>query len=100
MQSFGLCYPQHVKKQHFGSYQAQSVIFYFFLQSYEKKISNKEQAFISLFGPSGSGKRHLIFEWLNIGVLNQHLTKLFIFININNLLMFKCKEKTLNVSKE
>ena len=55
-----------------------------------KIISTKEQVFISLVGPSGSGKSHLIFEWLKIGTL----TKCFIFIIIINLFMDKCKEKT------
>ena len=60
-----------------------------------KIISTKERVFISLVGPSGSGKSHLIFEWLKI-----RLTKFFIFINIINLFMDKCKEKTLSLSKE
>ena len=33
-----------------------------------KIISTKEQTFISLVGPCGSGKSHIIHEWLTIGV--------------------------------
>ena len=32
-----------------------------------KIISTKERIFISLVGPSGSGKSHLIHDWLIIG---------------------------------
>ena len=32
-----------------------------------KLISTNERVFISLVGPSGSGKSHLIFDWLEIG---------------------------------
>ena len=62
-----------------------------------KKISTKERVFISLVGLSGSGKSHLIFEWLKIGTFQP---KFYIFINIINLFMDKCKEKTLSLSKE
>ena len=31
-----------------------------------KIISTKERIFISLVGPSGSEKSHLIFDWLKI----------------------------------
>ena len=58
-----------------------------------KTISTKERVFILLVGPSGSGKSHLIFEWLKLVHFNQSLTKVFIFINIINLSMDKCKEK-------
>ena len=33
----------------------------------DKIISSKERDFISLVEPSGSGKLHLIFDWLKIG---------------------------------
>ena len=65
-----------------------------------KIISSKEQVFISLVGPSGSGKSHLIFEWLKIGTFQPKFDKTFFFINIINLFMDKCKEKTLSLSKE
>ena len=62
-------------------------------------ISTKEQIFISLVGPSGSGKSHLIFDWLKIGTFQPAFDKIFfIFINIINLFIVKCKEKTLNLS--
>ena len=65
-----------------------------------KIISIKERVFISLIGPSGSEKPHLIFDWLKIGTFQPKFDKIFIFININDLFMEKCKENTLNSSKE
>ena len=65
-----------------------------------KIISTKERVFISLVGPSGFGKSHLIFELLKIGTFQPKFDKFFIFINIINLFMDKCKEKTLSLSKE
>ena len=62
--------------------------------------STKERVFISLVGPSGSEKLHLIFEWLKIGAFQPKFDKIFIFINIINLFLDKCKEKTLSLSKE
>ena len=59
-----------------------------------KIISTKERIFISIVGPSGSGKLHLIFDWLKIGTFQPA------FDNIINLSIVKCKEKTLNLSKE
>ena len=57
-------------------YQVQSVIFYL-LQSYE--TSTKERFFISLVGPIGSGKSHLIFDWLKVGTFQQAFDKFFYF---------------------
>ena len=65
-----------------------------------KIISTKARVFISLVGPSGSGKSHLIFDWLKIGTIQQSLTKFLIFINIINLSMGKCTEKILTLFKE
>ena len=66
-----------------------------------KLFSTKERVFILLVGPSGSGKSHLIFDWLKIGTFPpKYEKKIFIFINIINLFMDKCKEKILNLSKE
>ena len=64
-----------------------------------KKISTKEGNFISLVGSSGSGKSHLVFEWLKIATFQPKIDKTFL-INIVNLFMDKCKEKTLSLSKE
>ena len=44
-----------------------------------KKISTKERIFISLVGPSGSGKSHLIFDWLNIVTFQPAFDKIFKF---------------------
>ena len=44
-----------------------------------KIISTKERVFISLVGPSGSGKSHLIFEWLKIGTFQPKFDKIFYF---------------------
>ena len=44
-----------------------------------KIISTKERVFISLVVPSGSGKLHLIFEWLKIGTFQPKFDKFFYF---------------------
>ena len=44
-----------------------------------KIISTKERVFISIVGPSGSGKSHLIFEWLKIGTFQLKFDKIFYF---------------------
>ena len=44
-----------------------------------KIISTKERIFISLVGPSGSGKSHLIFDWLKIGTFQPAFDKNFYF---------------------
>ena len=44
-----------------------------------KIISTKERVFISLVGPSGSGKLNLIFEWLKIGTFQPKFDKIFYF---------------------
>ena len=44
-----------------------------------KIISTKERVFFSLVGPSGSGKSHLIFEWLKIGAFQPKFDKIFYF---------------------
>ena len=42
-------------------------------------ISTKEQVFIALVGPIGSGKSHLIFEWLKNGTFQPKFDKFFYF---------------------
>ena len=42
-----------------------------------KIISTKERIFISLVGPSGSGKSHLIHEWLTIGTFQPEFDKIY-----------------------
>ena len=44
-----------------------------------KIISTKERIFISLVGPSGSGKSHLIHEWLTIGTFQPEFDKIYYF---------------------
>ena len=44
-----------------------------------KIISTKERIFISLIGPSGSEKFHLIFDWLKIGTFQPAFDKIFYF---------------------
>ena len=44
-----------------------------------KILSTKEQIFISLVSPSGSGKSHLIFDWLKIGTFETAFDKIFYF---------------------
>ena len=44
-----------------------------------KIISIKERIFISLVRPSGSGKLHLIFDWLKIGTFQPAFDKIFYF---------------------
>ena len=59
-----------------------------------KIFSSNEQDFISLVGPSGSGKSHFRFDWLKIGTFQPKVDKgFFIFINIIKLFMNKCKKK-------
>ena len=57
-----------------------------------KIISTKERKFISLVGPSGSGKLNFFFDWLKIVTFQPKFDKNFVFINFINLLMNKCKE--------
>ena len=44
-----------------------------------KIISTNERIFISLVGSSGSGKSHLIFDWLKIGTFQPAFDKIFNF---------------------
>ena len=44
-----------------------------------KIISTKERNFISLVGPSASGKSHLIYEWLTIETFQSEFEKIYHF---------------------
>lgn len=44
-----------------------------------KIISTKERVFISLVGPSGSGKSHLIFDWFSVGTFQPAFDKVLYF---------------------
>ena len=44
-----------------------------------KIISTKERVFISLVGPSGSGKSQLIHDWLVFGTFQPEFDKIYYF---------------------
>ena len=44
-----------------------------------KIICTNERVFISLVRPSGSGKSHLIFDWLKIGTFQPAFDKIFFY---------------------
>ena len=61
-----------------------------------KLISTKNRVFISLVGPSETGKSQLIYNWLKIGSFQQKFDKIYFFNNIRNLLTMLCKRKLKN----
>ena len=77
-----------------------SQLYFTFSKAMNKIISTKERVFISLVGPSGSGKKHLIFEWLKTGISQPKFDKFVYFCPHYQPLMDKCKEKTLGLSRE
>ena len=44
-----------------------------------KLFSIKNRVFISLFGPSGTGKSQLIYNWLKIGTFQPKFDKIYFF---------------------
>ena len=57
-----------LRNNRLGSYLIKySRLYSTFSKAMNKIIPPKEQIFISLVGPSGSGKFHLVFDWLKIG---------------------------------
>ena len=46
-----------------------------------KKISTKERIFISLGGPSGSGKSYLSFDWLKIETCQPAFDNFILFLS-------------------
>ena len=59
-----------------------------------KLISTKNRVFISLVGPSETGKSQLIYNWLKIGTFQPKFDKkILFFINIPNLSTMLCKRK-------
>ena len=44
-----------------------------------KLISTKSRVFISLFGPSETGKSQLIYNWLKIGTFQPKFDKIYVF---------------------
>ena len=58
-----------------------------------KLNSTKNWVFISLAGPSETGKSQLICNWLKIGTFQPKFDKIYFFINIPNLFTMLCKRK-------
>ena len=57
------------------------VLYSTFSKAMSKTISTKERNFISLVGPSGSEKYHLIFDWLKMGTFQPAFDKIFLFLS-------------------
>ena len=57
-----------------------------------KLISTKNRVFISLVGPSETGKSQLIYNRLKIGTIQPKFDKIYFFINILNLFTMLCKK--------
>ena len=62
-----------------------------------KLISTKDRVFISLVGPSGSGKSRLIFDWLKIGTFQPEFDKIYYFYQHYQPLYGLMKEKIKNI---
>ena len=62
-----------------------------------KLISTKDRVFISLVGPSGSGKSRLIFDWLKIGTFQPEFDKIYYFYQHYQPLYGLMKEKVKNI---
>ena len=58
-----------------------------------KFFCTKNRVFISLVGPSETGKSQLIHNWLKIGTFQPKFDKIYFFINIPNLFRMLCKGK-------
>ena len=56
-------------------------------------ISTKNRVFISLVGPSETGKSQLIYNWLKIGLFQLKFDKIYFFFKIPNLFTILCKRK-------
>ena len=56
-----------------------SWIYFTFSKIMNKIISTKERVFISLVGPSGSGKSQLIHDWLVFGTFQPEFDKIYYF---------------------
>ena len=61
-----------------------------------KIISTNERIFISLVGSSGSGKSHLIFDWLKIGTFQPAFDKIFYFYQHYQTFCSQMQRKNLN----
>ena len=60
-----------------------------------KIISTKERIFISLVGPSGYRKSHLVFDWFEIGTFQTAFDKNFYFYQHYHSLYSQMQRKTL-----
>ena len=56
-----------------------SRIHFTFTKVMNKLISTKNRIFISLVGPSDSGKTYLINEWLKVGTFQPNFDKIYLF---------------------
>ena len=52
---------------------------FYLQQTYEQVVFYKKTAFLSLVGPSDSGKTYLIHEWLKTGTFQPHFDKIYFF---------------------
>ena len=68
-----------------------------------KIISTKERVFISLVGPSGSGKSQLIHDWFVFGTFQPEFDKIYYFYqhyqSLKGLMSKNIKKKTLSSFK-
>ena len=69
-----------------------------FTKFMNKLISTENRLFISLVGPSNSGKTYLIHEWLKAGTFQPKLDKISFSINTLNHSMMSCKKKLIILS--
>ena len=46
-----------------------------------KIVSTKKRVFIPLVGPTGSGKSHVIFDWLKIGSFQPAFDKILLILS-------------------
>ena len=63
-----------------------------------KLISTKNRIFISLVGPSDSGKTYLIHEWLKVGTFQLKFDKIYFSMNTLNHSMMPCKKRLIILS--
>ena len=71
-----------------------------FLKAMNKIESTNERVFISLVGPSGSGKSLFIFDWLKIGTFQPTIKKFFFFYQHYQPVYGQMQRKTTNLFKE
>ena len=62
-----------------------------------KLISPKNRVFISLVGPSETGKSHLIYNWLKTGTFQPKFDKIYFFYQHSELLYDVMKKEIENL---